>query len=60
MLIYYMNFPFVITSKFFRSKWNQNPLTQGSYTFIPTGSSVDDVYNLSKPVVIILYVCSIK
>jgi hypothetical protein len=44
-----ITFPNII--QLVRSKWATNPLIQGAYTFVPPGSSIDDIVNLGEPLV---------
>jgi len=40
------------TLKIFRSAWNSNKFIRGSYTYIKTKSSKEDMKNLATPIVI--------
>lgn len=46
-----MHYIFLLLFANFRSRWNQNEYTFGSYTYIQTGSSTNDVKLLRKPLV---------
>ena len=36
---------------FFRTSWGTNKLTRGAYSYIATGSTVQDIEKLAEPIV---------
>jgi hypothetical protein len=43
-----------------RSKWDEETYANGSYTFIKKGSSIEDIKNLARPLVILEIFINLK
>ena len=48
---FYPTLTFPAIAQVVRSKWSGNPLIQGAYTYVPPGSSIQDIINLGEPLV---------